>query len=111
MRQDNKTLLYILFMIVLLLALFHVFSKRTFEEHSEQYKKLSNEIVANNVSINQLKEQLYKKYDSLKIIEKEKIIIEKQIRENQDEIINTNSIDSLIVLYYKYRTADSTFRQ
>lgn len=111
MSRDNKMLLCILSMIALLFILFHVFSKRTFEDHSAQYEKLSNEIVASNISINQLKEQLYKKYDSLKIIEKEKIIIEKQIRENQDEIINTNSIDSLIVLYYKYRTADSTFRQ
>ncbi len=97
MDKIIKILLIILIFAVAI-NLFHI------NKTNEQYL---NEIDRINDKIKKLEQLINEKKDTIKIFNNYETKIIKQIDSIKNEITNTNNIDSLIVLYYKYRSSYS----
>lgn len=108
--MENKNIsLLILIIISIVLSVYILLTLRESKESKvNDYVTLIDAITDNNRRLAEINRTMEQKRDTLKLIEKQKTIIEKTNRDNQNEIIKTHSIDSLIMLYYKYRRSDDS---
>ena len=112
--MENKNIsLIILLVILIALSLYIILTLRDNKETKiNDYVALIDAVTDNNRRIAEINRIMEQRKDTLKLIEKQKTIIQITNTDNQNEITKTNSIDSLIMLYYKYRRSDdSTKRQ
>lgn len=101
---NNNNLKNILLIIIILISGFFLYNQYELNNNHKKIIEINNEkIIQNDLMIQKVDSLINKQRDTLKTIQKTINNYYEQKVEQQNEITNTENIDTLIILYYKYK--------